>query len=162
MSKQKTLPELEAERAACERQLVQLQHKVQQYENRIAYCEKGERRKRTHRLITRGAAVESVAPTVKAMTEVEFYALAESVFALPEVQRLLTEAILDQGKHRAVSFSCHPNQAQRRTVCRCRSRLPFRRKAPQRILRRGQRLHPQGRCGLFGNPSARPRPAGVR
>ena len=98
MSKQKTLSELEAERAACEQQLVQLQHKVQQYENRIAYCEKGERQKRTHRLITRGAAVESVAPKVKTLTEVEFYALAESVFALPEVQALLAEAIHDQGR----------------------------------------------------------------
>ena len=100
MPKQKSLSQLEAERAACEQQLAQLQHKVQQYENRIAYCEKGERRKRTHRLITRGAAVESVAPTVKVLTEVEFYALAESVFALPEVQALLSEAIHthDQGR----------------------------------------------------------------
>ena len=100
MSKQKTLPELEAERAACERQLIQLQHKAQQYENRITYCEKGERQKRTHRLITRGAAVESIAPTVKVLTEVEFYALAESVFALPEVQALLSEAVHshDQGR----------------------------------------------------------------
>ena len=100
MSKQKTLSELEAERAACERQLVQLQHKVQQYENRIAYCKKGERQKRTHRLITRGAAVESVAPRVKVLTEVEFYAFAEFVFALPEVQALLSEAIHahDQGR----------------------------------------------------------------
>ena len=98
MSKQKSLAQLEAERAACEQQLALLQHKVQQYENRIAYCEKGERRKRTHRLITRGAAVESVAPAVKALTEVEFYAFTESIFALPEVQRLLTEAIHDQGR----------------------------------------------------------------
>ena len=93
LSMQKSLSQLEAERASCERQLVQLQHKVQQYENRIAYCEKGERQKRTHRLITRGAAVESVAPTVKALTEVEFYAFVESIFALPEVQTLLSEAI---------------------------------------------------------------------
>ena len=98
MSKQKSLSQLETERAACERQLTQLQHKVQQYENRIAYCEKGERQKRTHRLITRGAAVESIAASVKVLTEVEFYAFAESVFALPEVQRLLTEAIHDQGR----------------------------------------------------------------
>ena len=100
MSKQKSLSLPEDERAACERQLVQLQHKVQQYENRIAYCEKGERQKRTHRLITRGAAVESVAPTVKTLTEVEFYAFAESIFALPEVQQLLTDAICahDQGR----------------------------------------------------------------
>ena len=93
MSKQKSLSQLEAERAACERQLVQLQHKVQQYENRIAYCEKGERRKRTHRLITRGAAIESVAPQTKALSETKFYALAEQVFALPDTQQLLTEAV---------------------------------------------------------------------
>ena len=98
MSKQKSLSQLEAEQAACEQKLAQLQHKVQQYENRIAYCEKGERRKRTHRLITRGAAVESVAPKVKTLTEVEFYAFTESVFALPEVQALLAEAIHDQGR----------------------------------------------------------------
>ena len=93
MSKQKSLAELEAVRAACEQKLAQLQRKAQQYESRIAYCEKGERRKRTHRLITRGAAVESVAPTVKILTEVEFYAFAESIFSLPEVQTLLAEAI---------------------------------------------------------------------
>ena len=100
MSKQKSLSQLEAERATCEQKLVQLQHKAQQYENRIAYCEKGDRRKRTHRLITRGAAVESVAPTVKDLTEVEFYAFAESVFGMPEVQALLSEAIHahDQGR----------------------------------------------------------------
>ena len=100
MSMQKSLSKLEAERASCERQLVQLQHKAQQYENRITYCEKGERRKRTHRLITRGAAMESVAPAVKDLTEVEFYAFAESVFALPEVLALLAEALHahDQGR----------------------------------------------------------------
>ena len=104
MSKQKTLSELEAERAACEQQLAQLQHKVQQYENRIAYCEKGERRKRSHRLITRGAAVESVAPTVKILTEVEFYAFAESIFSLPEVQTLLAEAIHRRNLDDSVRF----------------------------------------------------------
>ena len=100
MSKQKSLSQLETERVACEQKLAQLQHKAQQYENRIAYCEKGERRKRTHRLVTRGAAVESVAPTVKVLTEVEFYAFAQSVFALPEVQSLLAEAVCshDQGR----------------------------------------------------------------
>ena len=72
MSKQKSLSQLEDERAACERKLVQLQHKVQQYENRIAYCEKGERQKRTHRLITRCAAVESIAHSLKVLSEVEF------------------------------------------------------------------------------------------
>ena len=59
MTKQKTVPELKAEIAANERQLAQLRHKQQQLENRAAYYEKGDRRKRAHRLITRGAAVES-------------------------------------------------------------------------------------------------------
>ena len=53
MPKQKIIPELEAEIAAKERQLAQLQHKQQQLENRRSYYEKGDRRKRAHRLITR-------------------------------------------------------------------------------------------------------------
>ena len=93
MAKQKTIPQLEAEKAKNERKLSQLQHKKQQIENRIIYYEKGDRRKRAHRLITRGAAIESVAPQTKELGETGFYALAEQVFALPDVQRLLTEAV---------------------------------------------------------------------
>ena len=93
MAKQKTIPELQAEIADNERQLAQLQHKQQQLENRITYYEKGERRKRAHRLITRGAAIESVAPQTKELSETEFYTFAEQVFALPDTQRLLTEAV---------------------------------------------------------------------
>ena len=71
MAKQKTIPELEAEKAENERKLSQLQHKKQQLENRITYYEKGDRRKRAHHLITRGAAIESVAPLTKVLTETE-------------------------------------------------------------------------------------------
>ena len=46
MAKQKAIPKLEAEKAENERKLSQLQHKKQQLENRAAYCEKGDRRKR--------------------------------------------------------------------------------------------------------------------
>ena len=97
---EKEIEKLQAEKEKVERQLAQEQHKIQRLENRAAYYEKGERRKRAHRLITRGAVVESVAPTVKVLTEVEFYAFAESVFALPEVQTLLAETIHahDQGR----------------------------------------------------------------
>ena len=93
MAKQKTIPELEAEKAENERKITQLQHKKQQLENRITYYEKGDRRKRAHRLITRGAAIESVAPQTKELGETEFYTFAEQVFALPDTQRLLTEAV---------------------------------------------------------------------
>ena len=93
MAKQKTIPELEAEKAENERKLSQLQHKKQQLENRITYCEKGDRRKRAHHLITRGAAIESVAPLTKVLTEIEFYAFAEKALATPKVKGLLMEAV---------------------------------------------------------------------
>ena len=90
---EKEIEKLQAEKEKVERQLAQEEHKIQRLENRAAYYEKGERRKRTHRLITRGAAIESVAPQTKDLSETAFYAFTEQVFALPDVQRLLTEAI---------------------------------------------------------------------
>ncbi len=93
MAKQKTLEQLRSEKERAETQLAQYQHKEQQLKNRIAYYEKGDRRKRAHHLITRGAAVESVASLAKVLTETEFYTFAENVFALPEVKGLLMEAV---------------------------------------------------------------------
>ena len=93
MPKQKTIPELEAEIATKEHQLAQLRHRQQQLENRRSYYEKGDRRKRTHRLITRGAAIESVEPLAKVLSEIEFYAFTEKALALPEVRSLLIESV---------------------------------------------------------------------
>ena len=90
---EKEIEKLQVKKENIERQLAQEQHKIQRLENRAAYYEKGERRKRAHRLITRGAAIESVAPQTKDLSETEFYAFAEQVFALPEAQRLLMEAV---------------------------------------------------------------------
>ena len=98
MTKQKTVPELKAEIAANERQLAQLRHKQQQLENRITYYKKGDRRKRAHKLITRGAAVESVAPLAKALSEAEFYTFAEKALALPAVKALLMEAVNEHNR----------------------------------------------------------------
>ena len=99
MPKQKTIPEPKAEIAANECQLTQLRHKQQQLENRAAYYEKGDRRKRAHRLITRGAAIESVAPLAKVLSKTEFYSLVEKVLALPEVKGLLMEAVNEHNKN---------------------------------------------------------------
>ena len=98
MAKQKTIPELEAEKSENERKLSQLQHKKQQIENRITYYEKGGRHKRAHHLITRGATIESVAPLAKILTETEFYAFAEMVFDLPEVKGLLMAAVNEHNR----------------------------------------------------------------
>ena len=99
MAKQKTIPQLEAEKTEHERKLSQLQHKKQQLENRAAYYEKGDRRKRAHKLITRGAAIESVAPLAKVLSEAEFYSFAEKALTLPEVKGLLTEAVNEHNKN---------------------------------------------------------------
>ena len=98
MAKQKTIPELEVEKAENERKLSQLQHKKQQLENRITYYEKGDRRKRAHHLITRGAAIESVAPLTKVLTETEFYTFAEKVLAVPEIKSLIMEAVNEHNR----------------------------------------------------------------
>ena len=90
---EKEIEKLQAEKERVERQLTQGQHKIQRLENRAAYYEKGDRCKRAHRLITRGAAIESVAPQTKDLSETEFYTFAEQVFALPDTQRLLAGAV---------------------------------------------------------------------
>jgi len=95
---EKEMEKLQAEKEKVERQLAQEQHKIQRLENRAAYYEKGDRRKRAHHLITRGAAIESVAPLAKALTETEFYAFAEKALAIPEVKGLLTEAVNEHNR----------------------------------------------------------------
>ncbi len=89
----KTIEQLRLEQQKIEEQITQEKHKQQRLENRISYYEKGDRRKRAHHLITRGAAVESVASLTKVLTETEFYAFAEKVFSLSEVKGLLMDAV---------------------------------------------------------------------
>lgn len=69
--------------------LEQLLHEQQRIKSRIAYLEKGERQKRAHRLITKGAAIESLAPATKDMGEAEFYSMMEQILSLPSVLSLL-------------------------------------------------------------------------
>ena len=89
----KSLEELQREYEKNTVKLEQEKRKLRRLENRKSYYEKGDRKKRAHRLITRGAAVESIAPLAKALGETEFYAFAEKIFALPEVRALLMEAV---------------------------------------------------------------------
>ena len=83
------LEKLQIQKDKVERQIAQCEHRETLLHNRIAYLDKGERKKRAHRLITRGAAVESIAPSVKSMGEIEFYELMETILHLPEVVLLL-------------------------------------------------------------------------
>lgn len=95
----KTIEELLAEKHAIEKQITQHQHRAERLENRERHLVKGERTKRTHRLVTRGAAIESVCELTKMLTETEFYALAEQTFALPEIKSLVMAAVNEHNKN---------------------------------------------------------------
>ena len=85
----KSREELEKQCAEAETKVEQYQHEGQRLVNRIKYYQQGDRKKRNHRLITRGAAVESIAPEVRGMSERGFYVLMEQIFSLPEVAALV-------------------------------------------------------------------------
>ena len=89
MQLNKELEKLRADKAKAEQELEYLQHDMQRLQNRVGYLEKGERQKRAHRLITKGAAIESLAPATKEMGEADFFSLMEKILALPDVLALL-------------------------------------------------------------------------
>ena len=94
---EKSREKLEKQLAKATAKLEQYQHQGQRIENRIRYYQQGEQRKRTHRLITRGVAVESIAPEVRYMSERTFFVLMEQVFSLPEVAALVSHVAAREG-----------------------------------------------------------------
>ena len=86
------LKKLETEKAEAEQQLMREQHKYQRLCNREQYYKKRERTARAHRLITRGAAVESVSPLVTVLGEIEFLSLVERIFYI----KLFKVVVLDE------------------------------------------------------------------
>lgn len=82
------------EQEAAKQRIQQYKYQLKRLEKEKAYFEKRnpERRARNHRLITRGAAIESIVPVVKPLTEREFYTLTESILALPEAKDLICRA----------------------------------------------------------------------
>ena len=89
----KTLEQLRAEQTRDKALLEQYQHRLERLENRAKYLSKAERTARAHRLITRGAAVESIVPEVKSMEEVPFYGLMEQILSLPEAQAVIRRTL---------------------------------------------------------------------
>ncbi len=88
----KTREELEKECAEAATKAEQYQHQAQRLENRYHDYQESKRKKRNHRLITRGADVESVAPEVRGMSQAVFRTLVEQIFSLPEVAALVSRA----------------------------------------------------------------------
>ena len=94
---ERTLEELRKELDAAKLKAEQYQHRLERLENRSRYRAQNERRQRTHRLITRGAAVESIAPSVRDMGETEFYSMMEEILSLPVVNEILTRFTAGDG-----------------------------------------------------------------
>ena len=92
------LTKLQQEQATVEQQLKQLQHKQQRLENRKAYYEKADRKKRTHRLCTIAGTIESIAPDIKLLTLPEVNKLMETILRLPSVQQAIQSAIQNHEK----------------------------------------------------------------
>ena len=69
--------------------ITQLEHRQQILENRMRYLKQKDRKRRTHRLITRGAVVESIVPQVEPMPETVFYEMMEQILMLPEVTKIV-------------------------------------------------------------------------
>ena len=88
----KSREELEKECAEAATKAEQYQHQAQRLENRYHDYQESKRKKRNHRLITRGADVESVAPEVRSMSQAAFRILVEQIFSLPEVAALVSRA----------------------------------------------------------------------
>ena len=88
-----TIPKETTEQiTTAEDQLAQERHRLQRMENRQKYLGDKTRKQRAHRLITRGAAVESVFPDVKDLSEPEFYELVEHASEIPAVISLVMDA----------------------------------------------------------------------
>ena len=77
-----------------ESQLEQLKHQQERLKNRIAYYEKGERKKRTHRLCTIAGTLESIAPGIKELTLPEVIELLEIIFSDPKAKSTVHNWVL--------------------------------------------------------------------
>ena len=163
---EKSLEQLKQEYEKTTVLLEREKRKMQRLKNRQAYLESGSRKQRTHRLITRGAAIESIAPQTKELSEAEFYSLMESILNLPQAEHFIRSATENHaqfpGRRKAVtkdstlSFFNRTDKAQRRSERHCQRSLPSRGASLQQLLWRSQRLHQKGRRDRFGNHAAAP------
>ena len=67
--------------AKAERENIILARRIQQLENLDEYYKRGERAKRAHRLITKGAAIESIWPGSKEIEDADFYQLMQKILS---------------------------------------------------------------------------------
>ena len=81
--------DVEEELAEAMKKQEQIEHQLQRAENRADFLKGNERKRRTHRLVIKGAIVEDIAPCLKNCSDQEFYSLMDEIFSLPQVQGLM-------------------------------------------------------------------------
>ena len=95
---EKSKEQLAADLVEANKKLEQEKRKLRRLENRKSYLESGSCKQRYQRLITRGAAVESVMPEVKILTEQEFYSLMERISEWQPVQNMVRPAVVNHSQ----------------------------------------------------------------
>ncbi|MBR1478409.1 MAG: DUF3847 domain-containing protein [Lachnospiraceae bacterium] len=92
----RTKEELQEEIQKKKHEEEQLKHREQRAKNRAEYLTDKKRRDRTHRLITRGAALESIIPEAKDMSERPFYLAVENFFSDEDRRQKFCEELTRQ------------------------------------------------------------------
>ena len=82
---------VEEELAVAMKKQEQIEHQLRRAENRADFLKDNERRRRTHRLVIKGAIIEDIAPCLKHCSDQEFYNLMDEIFSLPQVQGLIID-----------------------------------------------------------------------
>jgi hypothetical protein len=67
----------------------QIEQQLRRAENRADFLKDNERRRRTHRLVIKGAIIEDIAPFLKYCGDQEFYNLMDEIFSLTQVQGIV-------------------------------------------------------------------------
>ncbi len=83
--------DVEEELAKATKKQEQIENQLRRAENRADFLKDNERRRRTHRLVIKGAIVEDIAPCLKDCSDQEFYNLMDEIFSLPQVQGLIID-----------------------------------------------------------------------
>lgn len=91
----KTRESLQKELQDNEQKLDLLKRQNTRLENRIRYLQTGDRKKRTHHLCNMGGAIQTLSPEADSLSKERFFSLMEQIFALPEVQQLVSQAVME-------------------------------------------------------------------
>ena len=81
--------DVEEELAKATKKQEQIENQLRRAENRADFLKDNERRRRTHRLVIKGAIIEDITPCLKNCSDQEFYNLMDEIFSLPQVQGLM-------------------------------------------------------------------------